>query len=210
MVAIVKDMTRSEGGDDTAVRPLERRVIMGIDSATIQMGWGVIEYLPDSRTARYLDCGVVKMPDKMSVPQRLGGIATELRGLVAAYQPSDGVVENAFVSEKVLMLNQRTAIALGEGRGAVLCTLAQCEVQNITSYTPAQVKAVVTGSGASTKEQVSFWVKNSLIDGNLIGLVPLDATDALALALTHSILYGKQGVIVTAVAQQKRRVARRR
>lgn len=198
MAASSNELAKAVSGGPTEERPPERRIIVGIEITTIQVAWGVIEYLPGSRTSRYLGCGVLKMPEKVPVPQRLAGIATDVRAVVSAYQPTDGVVENTLLSERVLLLDQRNAIALGEDRGAVLCTLAQCEVKNITSYTPAQVNAVVTGNGASSKEQVSFWVKNSLVDGNLIDLAPLDATYALALALTHAILYGKEGVVVAA------------
>lgn len=203
MAASANELTKGASDGHAEERQPERRIIMGIDSATIHMGWGVIEYLPGSRTSRYLGCGVVKVPENMPVPQRLEGIATEVRAVVSAYQPTDGVVENALVSERVLLLDQRSAIALGEERGAVLCTLVQCEIRNISSYTPAQVKAVVTGNGASSNEQVSFWVKNSLVDGNLIELVPFDATGALALALTHAILYGQEGVVVAAARHSR-------
>lgn len=196
MAASANGLTKAVSGGHTEARQAERRIILGIDIVTMQLGWGVIEYSPGSRSARYLGCGVVKIPEKAPVLERLGGIATEVRAVVSAYQPTDGVVENAFASEGVLLLDRRTAVALGEDRGAVLCALAQCEVKNISSYSPAQVKAVVTGNGSSSREQVRFWVKDSLDDGNLIDLVPLDATEALALALTHAILYGKEGVVV--------------
>lgn len=198
MVASANELNKAVSGDDTEEHQPERRIIMGIEITSIQVSWGIIEYLPGGPTSRYLSCGVENVPEKVPALERLRRIGTAVQALISAYQPTDGVVENAFVSERVSRLDQRTALALGENRGVVLCTLAQCDVNSIACYTPAQVKAVVTGDSASPKEQVSFWVKKSLVDGNLIDLVPLDPTDALGLALTHAIVYGKEGIVVAA------------
>ncbi len=51
-------------------------------------------------------------------------------------------------------------------------------------YTPLQVKQAVTGNGKATKEQVAFMVKRLL--GIKKEIKPLDITDAIAIALTHS------------------------
>ena len=55
---------------------------------------------------------------------------------------------------------------------------------NFSEYTPLQVKQAVTGNGKATKEQVSFMVKRLL--GIKKEIKPLDITDAIAIALTHS------------------------
>ena len=53
-----------------------------------------------------------------------------------------------------------------------------------SEYTPLQIKKAVTGKGKATKEQVSFMVKKML--GITKEIKPLDITDAIAIALTHS------------------------
>ena len=55
---------------------------------------------------------------------------------------------------------------------------------NFSEYTQLQVKQAVTGNGKATKEQVSFMVKRLL--GIKKEIKPLDITDAIAIALTHS------------------------
>jgi crossover junction endodeoxyribonuclease RuvC len=58
------------------------------------------------------------------------------------------------------------------------------EFGNFAEYTPLQVKKAVTGNGKAQKEQVAFMVKRILNIKKEIK--PLDITDAIAIALTHS------------------------
>ena len=55
---------------------------------------------------------------------------------------------------------------------------------NFSEYTALQVKKAVTGNGKATKEQVAFMVKKIL--GIKQEIKPLDITDAIAIAITHS------------------------
>jgi crossover junction endodeoxyribonuclease RuvC len=79
--------------------------------------------------------------------------------------------------------NVRSALTLAHVRGAFLLTLGRRDLP-VGEYTPAEVKKSVTGHGTATKEQVGEMVRR------LLGLdrldAPLDATDALALALCHA------------------------
>ncbi len=77
----------------------------------------------------------------------------------------------------------RSAIAVGQARGAVLAAAGARDV-SCFSYTPQAVKLAVCGSGAAPKEQVQRMV------GALLALPeppPADhAADALALAICHA------------------------
>ena len=79
--------------------------------------------------------------------------------------------------------NVKTAIAVGQARGAALlaCGLAGVAVYE---YRPVEIKQAVAGSGAADKEQVQKMVKL------LLGLSeipkPDDTADALAIAITHA------------------------
>jgi crossover junction endodeoxyribonuclease RuvC len=53
-----------------------------------------------------------------------------------------------------------------------------------SEYTALQVKKALTGNGKATKEQVAFMVKRILNIKKEIK--PLDITDAMAVAITHS------------------------
>ncbi len=79
--------------------------------------------------------------------------------------------------------NPKSVIKLAQFRGAMSLKILQ-EIGNFAEYTPLQVKRAVTGNGKATKEQVNFMVKKLL---NLKQEIkPLDITDAIAVALTHS------------------------
>ena len=79
--------------------------------------------------------------------------------------------------------NPQTVLKLAQFRGALSLKILQ-EIGNFAEYTPLQVKKALTGNGKAKKEQVAFMVKRILgIKGDI---KPLDVTDAIAVALTHS------------------------
>jgi crossover junction endodeoxyribonuclease RuvC len=79
--------------------------------------------------------------------------------------------------------NPATTIKLAQFRGAIMLKLIQ-EFGQFSEYTALQVKKSLTGKAKASKEQVSFMVKRLLNIKKEIK--PLDITDALAVAITHS------------------------
>ena len=80
------------------------------------------------------------------------------------------------------------ALKLGHARGVALLAAAQAELP-VHSYPPTVVKRTVVGRGRATKEQVSRLV------GAILGwreLPAIDATDALAAAITHAQAHQKK------------------
>ena len=53
----------------------------------------------------------------------------------------------------------------------------------VTEYAPRRAKEAITGNGAASKEQVSLMIQKTL--GVNFQDKPLDATDALAIAMCH-------------------------
>ncbi|MBL7032604.1 MAG: crossover junction endodeoxyribonuclease RuvC, partial [Candidatus Delongbacteria bacterium] len=86
--------------------------------------------------------------------------------------------ENIFVSR-----NSTSALRLGHARAAAIVAILDRNIK-VAEYTPREVKKAVTGNGAAVKQQVQFMVQK------LLGLseppTPLDASDALGVAITHS------------------------
>jgi crossover junction endodeoxyribonuclease RuvC len=113
------------------------------------------------------------------VPERLGEIRVALDRLFAQYRPAVVVVEEAFAA-----YNVQSALRIGEGRGVVLACAIACGAR-VVQYPPAVAKKSIVGHGGAHKTQVARMV------ARLLGLAeppkPLDATDALALALTHVV-----------------------
>ena len=79
--------------------------------------------------------------------------------------------------------NPKTVLKLAQFRGALSLKILQIHGE-FSEYTPLQIKKAVTGKAKAAKEQVAFMVKKML--GISKEIKPLDITDAIAIALTHS------------------------
>jgi crossover junction endodeoxyribonuclease RuvC len=86
------------------------------------------------------------------------------------------------VERVFLAANPRSALILGQARGAVLASLGEAGVK-VIELSARQVKKSVTGSGAAGKTQVQAMVTRLL---GLAEIPAADAADALALALTYA------------------------
>jgi len=151
-------------------------VLLGIDPGTRAVGYGAVLALP--RSPRFLAAGVLRPDGRRSVPVRLGQIGEELEALLARIRPAAVVVERAFASRNI-----QSALRIGEGRGVVLACAARFGA-DVVEYAPAAVKKALVGNGAASKQQVAGMVAAVLAKPGLD--LPHDATDALALALTHA------------------------
>ncbi len=148
---------------------------MGVDPGTIVTGWGVIAR--EATTARLVAAGVIRNRRDSSMPDRLLAIATALRGVMDSHRPAAVAVESAFYGK-----NAQSALKLGHARGVALLAAAERAIPT-AEYSPREVKHSVVGSGGAGKEQVRSMVKILLsAQGTEI---PLDASDALAVALCH-------------------------
>jgi crossover junction endodeoxyribonuclease RuvC len=156
-------------------------VILGIDPGTRVVGWGAIEVTP--RGPRLIAAGVLRA-GAGDLPGRLGLIRRELDRLIVLHSPCAVAVEEAFAHK-----NMQSALRIGEGRGVVLSCAAAANVP-VHQYTPASAKKTLVGNGAAHKTQVAAMVARRLELAE--APKPLDASDALALALTH-LYRGLQG-----------------
>jgi len=150
--------------------------VVGIDPGTATTGYGVIEETAGRLT---LICfGTICTPPDLPMPRRLLELHDQLIGLLTLHEPETAAVESLFFQKNV-----RTAISVGQARGAVLLALAERGMP-VGEYTPLEVKQAVTGYGGAEKRQVQTMVRM------LLGLTELpkpdDAADALAVAICHA------------------------
>lgn len=148
--------------------------ILGLDPGSRVCGYGVID--ETGGELRYVECGVLTAPEDRPMEARLGEIARGLREVIGELAPKIVAVEDVFTHQ-----NPRSALALAQARGMALAVIGLAGLR-VASYPPALVKKTVTGSGAADKGQIARMVQA------LIGLRSLpraDATDALAVAITH-------------------------
>lgn len=151
-------------------------IILGIDPGSITTGYAFLETGNDS--PRVLEYGVIHAPASKSLEDRLLHIITELEVLLDKYHPDSLGMEGVFFAKNV-----KSALVLGHIRGAILVA---CRKRGLTysEYSPRSVKQAVTGDGGASKEQVANMIFARL--GIEAGELPLDASDALAIAWTHA------------------------
>ena len=147
--------------------------VLGIDPGSRATGWALV--IADGN--RYsLERGGVIRPKGETRPGRLADLQQQLTELVVGITPDRAAVESSFFG-----LNPKTGLALAESRGVILAVLG-CNDLPVSSYSPAEVKKAIVGTGRAEKRQVNYMVVR------LLGLADPpaeDAADAMAVALTH-------------------------
>jgi crossover junction endodeoxyribonuclease RuvC len=150
--------------------------VLGIDPGLSRCGYGCVEGRGGGR-ARPVAAGVLTTPADAPLARRLADLQAELRSLLAELRPDVVAVERVLFS-----VNARTAISVAQAAGLALAEAATagCEV---VEYSPNEVKQAVGGWGGASKDEVQRMV--SVLTGDDRPLRPVDAADAMALALCH-------------------------
>lgn len=151
--------------------------ILGVDPGTLVTGYGVID--ARGQNASLVKTGIVKTGAAMSMPLRLREIHLGLMEVIEETAPDEFAIESAFYSKNV-----QSTLKLGHARGVSILAAALREVPT-SEYSPREVKQAVVGNGNASKEQVAYMVR-ALLGLDESAAIPLDATDALAVALCHS------------------------
>lgn len=154
----------------------KEQIIIGIDPGIADTGYGLIKLKKNQ--LELIIFGSIKTPAKSPLDQRILKLHRELTKIIKDYRPEIAVVEQLFFCN-----NAKTALIVGQARGAILLTLAQFNLK-ILELTPLQVKQGLTGYGQAEKKQIQQMVKTLL---NLKTIPqPDDAADALAMAICGS------------------------
>ncbi|SMB95735.1 Holliday junction endonuclease RuvC [Desulfonispora thiosulfatigenes DSM 11270] len=151
-------------------------IILGIDPGTAITGFGIIsvegnKFIP-------IDYGCIYTESTLDLEKRLEKIYNHVNLLLDKYKPNEMAVEELFFNKNV-----KTALSVGQARGAILLAGALKGLK-VNSYTPLQIKQGVVGYGRAQKNQVQQMVKVLL---NLKEIPkPDDAADAIAVAICHA------------------------
>ena len=151
------------------------KIILGLDPSLRGTGYGVIELTKPQ--PRVLVQGTIACPAAWPHSRCLAAIAQHLRDLVRKFAPTVCAVEGLFFAQ-----NLKTAILMGEARGAALAVLGEAGLE-IYEIAPRKVKQAIVGYGAAQKLAVAKMVQRLL---QLPELPAPDAADALALALAQA------------------------
>jgi crossover junction endodeoxyribonuclease RuvC len=152
--------------------------IIGIDPGTGILGFGVIDII--NGKMKMVDAGVITTPAHTAHDERLEDIYDSLTEIIASTKPDQMSIEKLFFAKNVT-----TAMTVAEARGVALLAARKAKLP-IAEYTPMQIKQSLTGYGKADKKQVQEMVRIQL------GLAevpkPDDCADALAAAITHSLM----------------------
>jgi crossover junction endodeoxyribonuclease RuvC len=151
--------------------------VLGIDPGTAACGYAIVH--ESDRRLRALDHGWWKTPARERPELRLRMIFERVQELVAQYEPDSVALEESFVG-----VDARTALSVGQARGAVLVASALAGVECV-EYAPSVVKQAVCGYGRAEKAQVQRMVQAIL--GLAAPPSPSHASDALAVAICHAL-----------------------
>lgn len=155
--------------------------VLGIDPGLTRCGYGCLEWSGPNRI-KAVSAGVITTPADDELPHRLATIQREVRELIAEFRPGAVVIERV-----LFQVNVQTAMSVGHASGVVMAeaSAAGCDV---VQYSPNEIKLAVTGWGGADKQQVERMVRTQLkIEQEL---KPVDAADAIAVALCHTAIVG--------------------
>lgn len=152
--------------------------IIGIDPGTGILGFGVVDVVKGK--ARMVTAGVITTPAHTPIDERLEEIFDGLTEIIAETKPEVMSIEQLFFARNVT-----TAISVAQARGVAMLTGRKARLP-IAEYTPMQIKQTLTGYGKADKKQVQEMVRIHL--GLKEVPKPDDCADALAAAITHSMM----------------------
>jgi crossover junction endodeoxyribonuclease RuvC len=153
----------------------QTRIIVGIDPGLRHTGWGVIAQ--NGNRLSFVAAGRFSPDPKLAMAARLLVLAEGIADVMRLHGPHEAAIEETFVNK-----NARSALVLGQARGAAMLALAQGGL-TVSEYAANRVKQSVTGSGHAEKGQIQAMIA-ILLPGS--GELATDAADALAVAITHA------------------------
>ena len=168
--------------------------VLAIDPGLTRCGIGVIE----SNNMILLAVGVLKSSADAAIESRLKDIDAQIREWILLHRPDVIAIERVFSQQ-----NLRTVMGTAQVAGIALLAAAQSDVK-VVMHTPSEVKAAVTGNGRAKKDQVADMVQRILKLETIPK--PVDATDALALAICHVWRGSGNDRISAAVVKEKKRL----
>ena len=152
--------------------------ILGIDPGTGILGFGVVDITGGK--AKMVTAGVVTTPAHTPLDERLEDIYDSLTDIIAETKPDVMSIEKLFFARNVT-----TAMSVSHARGVAMLAGRKGGMP-IAEYTPLQIKQTLTGYGKADKKQVQEMVRIHL--GLKEVPKPDDCADALAAAITHSMM----------------------
>lgn len=151
-------------------------LVLGIDPGTATTGYGLVRDRADG-SLESVAYGTIQTPAGVAAHQRLSILFHRLNEILLLHRPDSCAVEKLFFQRNI-----STAIAVGQARGVLMLAISEAGL-GMAEYTPNEVKQAVAGYGSARKKQVQEMVRVLLALPEIPK--PDDASDALAIAITH-------------------------
>jgi crossover junction endodeoxyribonuclease RuvC len=152
-------------------------MILGVDPGSQNTGYGLI-LAGDRNQHSFIHAGCLRFSSQRDFNERLKLIYDQMTALIQDHEPQHVAFEDVFYGK-----NFKSALKLGQARGAAVLAALNLD-KRVFAYSAREVKQAITGYGNASKEQVRAGVTRLL---NLSEPPsPLDASDALAIALCHA------------------------
>ncbi|MGH8824884.1 MAG: crossover junction endodeoxyribonuclease RuvC [Jiangellaceae bacterium] len=165
--------------------------VLGIDPGLTRCGLGVVEGMP-GRRIDMVAVDVVRTPARTPLGERLMTVETAVTAWIREHEPDTVAVERVFSQHNV-----RTVMGTAQASGVAVLAAVRLGLP-LSTYTPSEVKAAVTGHGRADKSQVASMVTRLLrLDQRPR---PADASDALALAICELWRGSAQARLQAAIA----------
>ncbi|PIR82524.1 crossover junction endodeoxyribonuclease RuvC [Candidatus Kaiserbacteria bacterium CG10_big_fil_rev_8_21_14_0_10_59_10] len=149
--------------------------VIGIDPGYGRCGVAVLESARPREILVYSSC--IETPARAPFPERLAAISGECERLMREHSPEALAMERLYFNS-----NQKTAMQVAEVRGAILASAARVGIPSF-EYTPAAVKAAVSGYGRANKRAVASMLAALLAIEKEIRHD--DEYDAIAVGVAH-------------------------
>lgn len=151
-------------------------LVIGFDPGSISFGVGILK--KENNRIYYVYSEEVKLTDN-EFNRKMSVLWQRLELLYNKHPLDCAAIEEGFLGKNVKSMN-----LLAKVRGVVLGSLISADL-DLVSYSPAQVKRALTGSGGARKQQVAKMVQTLLnIRDKRLGP---DESDALAVAYCHCL-----------------------
>ncbi|MGH8774091.1 MAG: crossover junction endodeoxyribonuclease RuvC [Jiangellaceae bacterium] len=148
--------------------------VLGVDPGLTRCGLGVVEGT-QGRRLDLVAVDVVRTPSGAPLGERLLAVEQAVITWIGEFRPDAVAVERVFSQHNV-----RTVMGTAQVSGVAILVAVRHGLA-LSTYTPSEIKASVTGNGRADKAQVAAMVTRLLRLGERPR--PADASDALALAI---------------------------
>jgi crossover junction endodeoxyribonuclease RuvC len=152
--------------------------ILGIDPGLRVTGYGLIDDQTDPATL--MEAGVIETVSSDDITVKLERIFDGISEILSEFNPEVLILEKIYSHYD----HPTTSILMAHARG-VICLAAQRKSVPLVSLPSTRVKKSIISNGHATKQQVQEAVRHFLRLKK--PPAPFDVSDALALAISHSL-----------------------